>query len=162
MGNCYDRTKPGFLLFIDQFSRPYKEETVVGARRKHSRGRNYKRGKFLVLENCHYGRAKFGKNAIMCFIIKWGGQIFSIWRGGGLRGKCESSLSLVMIKKFPKCMSGKFEKFSNWAVMVTCGLWVEEYEWFEVKVLGRVKKHVKDKMVLMEGRWEGKGGSQDH
>ena len=28
MGNCYDRTKLGFLLFIDQFSRPYKEETL--------------------------------------------------------------------------------------------------------------------------------------
>ena len=32
MGNCYDRTKPGFLLFIDQFSqRPYKEETLHSA-----------------------------------------------------------------------------------------------------------------------------------
>ena len=45
MGNCYDRTKPGFLLFIDQFSLPYKEETL----RTPKTLKNYKGGEILVL-----------------------------------------------------------------------------------------------------------------
>ena len=60
-------------------------------------------------------------------------------------------------------MCGKFEKFPNLTVMVTCGLRVQKKERIEPKVLERVEnKMTKDKRLSKWREMRGQGGSRDH
>ena len=135
MGNCYDRTKPGFLLFIDQFSLPYKEETL----RTPKTLKNYKGGEILVLRKWRLWasfRKLFPLNICEFFfffgtfemqpllskhILVHAAKKYPIltflsegWRFMWAEAK---DLSLLEIKFSAKCV----REVSNWLVMFTCG-----------------------------------------
>ena len=91
MGNCYDRTKPGFLLFIaTNFPGHIKKKQCGNAENT--------REEEITKEGNSWSQkiatmARLGKNARynVFYTIIQRVQIFSISRWGGLRGECELS-----------------------------------------------------------------------